>query len=40
MRTFAQNQLLNLTPHALIGDPSVHYLIEEGSPSDGSQHVQ
>lgn len=33
MRTYAENQLKNLTPHAFINDPSVHYLVEEGSPS-------
>ncbi len=34
MRTFAENQLKNLTPDALIGDSSVHRLMEEGLPSD------
>ena len=34
MRTYAENQLKNLTPHELIGDSSVHYLIEEGQPTE------
>ena len=34
MHTFAENQLKNLTPHELIGDSSVHYLVEEGRPAD------
>jgi nucleotide-binding universal stress UspA family protein len=34
MRTWANNQLKNLTPHQFVTDNSVHWLVEEGSVSD------
>jgi nucleotide-binding universal stress UspA family protein len=34
MRTWAKNQLENLTPHQYVKDASVHWLVEEGPASD------
>ena len=34
MRTWAKNQLHNLTPHQFVKDNSVHWLVEEGEVSD------
>ena len=34
MRTWAKNQLENLTPHQYVKDPAVHWLVEEGPASD------
>jgi nucleotide-binding universal stress UspA family protein len=34
MRTWAKNQLKNLTPHQFVNDTSVHWLVEEGPVSD------
>lgn len=34
MRTWAKNQLQNLTPHQFVKDASVHQLVEEGPASD------
>jgi nucleotide-binding universal stress UspA family protein len=34
MRTWAKNQLENLTPHEFVKDPSVHWVVEEGPASD------
>lgn len=34
MHTWAKNQLENLTPHEFVKDPSVHWLVEEGSATD------
>ena len=34
MRTWAKNQLENLTPHQFVKDSSVHWLVEEGSVSE------
>jgi nucleotide-binding universal stress UspA family protein len=34
MRTWAKNQLENLTPHQFVKDNSVHWLVEEGPVSD------
>lgn len=34
MRTWAKNQLENLTPHQFVEDKSVHWLVEEGPVSD------
>jgi nucleotide-binding universal stress UspA family protein len=34
MRTWAKNQLENLTPHQFVKDASVHWLIEDGPASD------
>ena len=34
MRTWAKNQLKNLTPHEFVNDNSVHQLVEEGPVSD------
>lgn len=34
MRAWARNQLENLTPHQFVKDPSVHWLVEDGPPSD------
>jgi nucleotide-binding universal stress UspA family protein len=34
MRTWAQNQLKNLTPHQFVNDNSVHWLVEEGPVRD------
>jgi nucleotide-binding universal stress UspA family protein len=34
MRTWAKNQLKNLTPHQFVTDQSVHWLVEEGSATE------
>jgi nucleotide-binding universal stress UspA family protein len=34
VRTWAKNQLENLTPHPFVEDKSVHWLVEEGTVSD------
>jgi nucleotide-binding universal stress UspA family protein len=34
MKRWAEDQLENLTPHQFVSDSSVHWLIEEGTPSD------
>jgi nucleotide-binding universal stress UspA family protein len=34
MRTWAKNQLENLTPYEFVKDQSVHWLVEEGPVSD------
>jgi nucleotide-binding universal stress UspA family protein len=34
MRTWAKNQLKNLTPYQFVKDKSVHWLVEEGPVSD------
>jgi nucleotide-binding universal stress UspA family protein len=34
MRTWAKNQLENLTPHQYVKDAAVHWLVEEGPASD------
>jgi nucleotide-binding universal stress UspA family protein len=34
MRTWAKNQLKNLTPYQFVNDTSVHWLVEEGPVSD------
>lgn len=34
LRTWAKNQLENLTPYQFVKDPSVHWIVEEGPASD------